>query len=64
MYILYEFNEVVMSYLMYCYCIFCSLTPPYEGLKGDCFEIAHITDNLASWLYGNAENLSHELSRL
>jgi hypothetical protein len=56
-----EYDLKIMPYFMYFYCVFCSFTPPYDDLQGDYFEIANITDNLANWLYINAEKLSHEL---
>jgi len=54
----------MMPYFIYDYCIFCSFTPPYDDLPPDYFKIAHLTDNLANWLYDNVENLSNELLAL
>jgi hypothetical protein len=59
-----SYDLKMMPYFMYHYCIFCSFTPPYDDLSEDYFKIACHTDNLANWLYENADELSDELVKL
>jgi len=56
-----RYDLEMMPYFIYHYCIFCSFTPPYDDLPPDYYKIAHLTDNVANWLYDNVEKLSNEL---
>jgi len=59
-----NYDLKMMPYFMYHYCVFCSFTPPYDDLSDDYFKIAHHTDNLANWLYENADDLSEKLTKI